>query len=419
MLYNQALLVPVYLDAWLVTGKPLYRRVVEQTLDFVRREMTDAEGGFHSSLDADSEGEEGKFYVWTPAEIDAALGTADGKLFRQLYDIADGGNFEGNSIPNLIGASLEEAAAARGTDEDALFVQVAPMLARLLEVRERRVRPGTDDKVLTAWNGLMISAFARAYQVLGRAEDLQSARAAADFVTARLTDGDRLLVSYRDGRSQLNGYLDEYAFFGRGLVDLYESTFDARDLHRAASLADSLIAHFADPASGGFYFTSDDHEQLLTRTRSVHDGALPSGAGVATELLLRLASHLERDDFRSAGERALTDAAGRLARAPSSGTAMLRAATIAAAPPAEVAIVGAPDDAATRALLSTVRRRYLPGLVVACAAPDQVDAGLPLLTGRTAIEGRPTAYVCQDRACKEPTTDTRRLDEQLTAIVSG
>jgi len=293
MLYDQALLVPVYVDAWLLTRRPLYRRVVEETLDFVRREMTGPEGGLFSSIDADSEGVEGKFYVWSPDEVRAVLGERDGAELCRVYGISEEGNFEGKSIPNLIHGSLEQQAKAADIEEVALAERLRPLRERLLEARGERVRPGTDDKILAAWNGLMITAFCRAYGALGRREDLDSAVRAAEFVLGNLRGEGRLRASWREGKAPLNAYLDDHAFLTRGLVDLYESSFDRRWLDTAAGIAGSLVDRFEDPERGGFFFTSRDHEKLLVRNRSLNDGAMPAGSGVAAEALLRVASHLD------------------------------------------------------------------------------------------------------------------------------
>jgi uncharacterized protein YyaL (SSP411 family) len=413
MLYNQALLVPSFVDGWLITGRPLYRRVVEQTLDFVRRELTDPRGGFHSSLDADSEGQEGKFYVWTPDEIDEVLGAEDGRFFSGLYGVTPQGNFEGHSIPNLLAGPLAERAVARGESEEQLESRIEPLRRKLLEARGRRVRPATDDKILTAWNGLMITALCRAHQALGRDADLDSASRAADFVLANLLRDGRLLASFRAGRAQLNAYLDDYAFFARALLDLFEAGFDARHLGRAESLAETMIEHFEDRSGGGFFFTSDDHEALLVRNHSLHDGALPAGAGVAAEVLLRLAIHRGRKDFRRSAERALQASRSAAARMPSAHTSLLLAAELLENPPQEIAIVGSLEDAATRELLGVVRRRLRVCPVVQLAAAPDDDGRLALLAGKQAIGGKPTAYVCRDYACRQPTTDPAELSRQL------
>ena len=415
MLYDQALLVPVYADAWLVTRKPLYRRVVEETLDFVRRELTSPDGGFLASLDADSEGHEGRFYVWNPEEVAEVLGAEDGAFFCRVYGIASRGNFEDKSIPNLLGGALTARAEALGIPEDGLVARLAPMRAALLEARERRPRPATDDKVLTAWNGLMISAFARAHAALGRPEDLRSARRAADFVLGHLASDGRLLVSWRAGKAHLNAYLDDYAFLARGLLDLYEAGFDRKYLDASARIARSLVARFEDRASGGFFFTSEDHEALLARNRSLHDGALPSGAGVAAETLLRLAAHLD-GDLRDAALRTLSAYRRSVEQAPAAFASLLVAADFADGPVVEIAIVGDPSDPATRALAGAARERYLPNRAIALARPGESVEGLPLLEGKTAAGGVPTAYVCRDHVCGAPVTDAGALAEELASL---
>jgi hypothetical protein len=416
MLYNQALLVPLYVDAWKLLRKPLYRDVVAQTLDFVRREMTDAEGGFHSSLDADSEGEEGRFYVWTPREVREVLGTEEGDLFCEIYSIADAGNFEGRNIPNLLGGSLEEQARERGLDRKELRDRMSAARAGLLDARERRVRPGTDDKVLTAWNGLMISAFAGAYQVFGRDEDLRSARSAADFVLSRLMDGDRLRVSYRAGQVRLNAYLDDYAFLVRALLDLYEACFDPDYLWTAQRLARSLVKHFEDREKGGFFFVSDDHEALLTRNRSQHDGALPSGAGVAVEAMARLALHLDDAPFRAVANKALEAYGPIVARSPSAFASMLVAADFVRGPVVELAIAGPPEHPLTREMLAVAHGEYRPRLALAVGAPETAGGEVAMLAGKQACDGRPTAYVCRDYACRSPVTDPQALARQLSGV---
>jgi len=413
MLYDQALLVPVYVDAWRVTGKPLYRRIVEETLDFVRREMTGPEGGLYASLDADSDGHEGTFYVWTVDQVNAALGDKDGSWFAEIYGIAPPGNFEGKSIPNLLAGSLAARAGSSGAAEAALVSRVAAMKAKLLAVRGKRVRPATDDKVLTAWNGLMISAFARAYQAFGREADLRSARAAADFVLTRLSKGDRLLVSFRAGKAHLNAYLDDYAFLARGLLDLYESDFDRRDLDRSAALARTMSARFGD-GHGGFHFTSDDHEAILTRTRSTYDDAIPAGSAVAAETLLRLAIHLDDAGFKKAGLAALASLAPLADRVPSAFASLLNASAYAeSADVVEIAVAGPRQAEGTRALLAAARAAYLPARAISWLDPSAGASELPLLKAKALVAGRPAAYVCRDYACDKPVTDPAALAASL------
>jgi uncharacterized protein YyaL (SSP411 family) len=404
MLYDQALLVPVYVDAWRVTGKPLYKRVVLETLDFVRREMTSADGGLFASLDADSEGHEGIFYVWTPDDVKAVLGAEDGGRFCAAFGIAPSGNFEGKSIPNLLGDARNDEAKISG---------FAPMKSALLTARAKRVRPATDDKVLTAWNGLMISAFAAGYDAFGRADDLQSARRAADFVIAHLAKDDRLLVSFRDGKAHLNAYLDDYAFLSRGLLDLYEAAFDRRDLDRAAALARTVLSRFGD-GHGGFHFVSDDHELILARTRSTYDDAIPAGSAIATETLLRLAVHLDDASFLKAGLSSLRALRPLVERAPSGFASLLNASAYAdASEILEIAIVGPRDGAGTRALLAAARARYRPACALAWFDPAAGPSTLPLLAGKTLAGGKPAAYVCRNYACDKPVTDPAALADAL------
>ena len=411
MLYTQALLVPLYLEAWKLTRNPQHLRVVERTLEFVEREMTSEQGGFWSSIDADSEGEEGRFYVWTPDEIVSALGPAEGRSYAEIHGIDETGNFEGRSIPNLLRGSLERQAAERGIDAAELIAFTERARLRLLGLRDRRVRPATDDKILTAWNGLMIGAFARGYQALGRPGYLRAAVRAAELVSSALVDGDRLRVTFREGRAKLEGYLDDYAFFGRGLVDLYEASFDRRWLDLARRLAQTVLQHFEDSASGGFFFVADDHEPLLARSLSSHDGALPAGAGVATELLLRLGLHFDDATLRRAAERALRRYAPLVERSPSSFASLLRAADMAEGPLLEVAVIGDPAKPDTRALLAAVHEAYRPNLALAAggAASD-----LALLRDKRALDGRATAFACRDYSCRAPVDSPDALRELLS-----
>ena len=411
MLYNQALLVPVYADAFQLTGRQDFQRVVEQTLDFVRRELTDPGGGFYSSLDADSEGEEGRFYVWDLEEIESILGD-DAGFFCSTYGITQAGNFEGHNIPNLLHGSLAEQAATAGTDETTLEQRLAPLRETVLAEREKRVRPGTDNKVLTAWNGLMITAFARAYQVFGRAEDLAAVQRAAGFALNHLLVEGRLHATWRNGHAALNGYLDDYAFLGRALLDLYETDFDRRWLHRSEQIATTMLQHFGDAERGGFFFTSDDHEALLTRNHSVHDGALPAGSGVAAGWLARLGDHLDEERFRSAARETLIGLQPAVERSASAFATLLLAADRELRPGLEITIVGSPDAPETAALVGCVRRRFLPHLTLAAGTGEAVR-GLPLFEGRGPLDGKPAAYVCRDRVCGAPVTDADELDAAL------
>jgi uncharacterized protein YyaL (SSP411 family) len=351
--------------------------------------------------------------VWSREEVTAILGPEDGELFCRIYGIVPPGNFEGKSIPNLLEGGLAERAAELGTTEEDLARRLAPLRARLLAAREERVRPGTDDKVLAAWNGLMITAFARAYQAFGREEDLVSAARAAAFVLEEMVEDGRLHASHRAGTTQLNAYLDDHAFLARGLLDVYESSFDRAHLDAAVRLARAMVERFQDRAGGGFFFTSSDHEKLLTRSRSQYDGALPAGSAVAVEVLLRLAVHLDDASLENAALAALKSLAPLTGKAPTAFTSLLAAADFREGPVLEIAVVGDPADETTRSLLGAIRGRYLPNRVVALSRPGGPTDGLPLLTGKSLLRGRPAAYVCRNYACKTPTSDPLSLAKSL------
>src|SRR5215204_6548020 len=288
MLYDNALLSRLYLEAYQATRDPFYARIAEETLDYVLRDMTSPEGGFYSAEDADSEGEEGKFYVWTPGEMESALGPDDAKLAARYWDVTERGNFEGKNIIN-VPRPPEAVAREFGISTEVLWDRIVGIRAKLLAKRDERIRPGLDDKVLSAWNGLMLRALALAARVTGRDDYREAAEKNASFLLERLKVDGRLRRSYKDGRARLNGYLEDYACVADGLVALYEATFEARWLREAAALADAMNGLFWDEERGAFYDTPADHERLVTRPRDVYDNASPSGTSVAAEVLLKLA----------------------------------------------------------------------------------------------------------------------------------
>ncbi len=414
MLYDNALLTPVYLHAWLLTGKDLYRRIAEETLGWVVREMTDDAGGFYSTLDADSEGEEGKFYVWTPAQLVELLGEEDARLVGAYFDVTARGNFEhGASIlhlPRTIDVVAERARVSIERLGEALD-RARPIL---FAAREERVHPGRDEKILTAWNGLMIRAFAEAAVALDREDYRATAARAADFVLRELRRDGRLLRTYKDGRARLNGYLEDYAFLADGLLALYEATFDPRWLEEAQGLAETMIARFWDEEGGGFFDTSDDHEALIARPKSVFDNAIPSGNSVAVEVLQRLAVIYDNRDYAARAEQVLRGLREPMTRYPTAFGRLLAALDFALATPREVAIVGRPTAPDTAALLAVLRRRYRPHTVVALREPGAREDQQPaLLRGRNLLDGQATAYVCERYACRQPVTTPDALAAQL------
>ena len=412
MLYDNAQLLRAYLHAWQINGKPEHRRTVEETVDYVLREMTAPEGGFYSAQDADSEGEEGKFFVWTAEEIEAVLGKEEADLLGRSYGITPAGNFEGKTILNLK-RTVAEVAQQAGAAVETVAERLAAARQKLLMEREKRVKPARDDKVLTEWNGLMIHALAEVGVVLGRADALEAARKSADFVLAEMSQENGLLFrSYKDGRARFNAYLEDYAAFARGLVALYEATFELRWLAEAVRLTKNMQSQFADEAGGGFFQTGIVHEQLVVRRKDFIDNAIPSGNSMAAELLLRLAKLTGNEAFRSEAARIFQIMAAAMAQQPTGFGRMLTALDDLLAPSQEVAVVGSLKDPRTQLLLEEVRRHYLPHTVLALREPDGENP-LPLLEGRTLVDGQPAAYVCENYACKLPVTSVEALRQLL------
>ena len=419
MLYDNALLARVYLHTYLITGRALYRRVVEETLDYVLREMTDSSGGFYSAQDADSEGVEGKFFVWSPDEINSVMGDADGEVFAGYYGVTAGGNFEGKNILN-IRQDPEEFAETKGLTADQLGDIINRGSKALLEVREQRIHPMRDDKVLASWNGLMLRSFAEAAAALGRPDYLAVAIKNAEFLAGSMKSGGRLLRTYRDGQAKLLGYLEDYSFVIDGLLALYEATFDLRWLDEAVTLADSMIELFWDEGIGGFYDTGSDHETLVVRPRDVFDNAQPCGGSVASDVLLRLAVFTGNNDYSAKAAVPLRSLHQAMSQSPGGTGHWLSALDFYVSPPKEIAVIGPRDDPATQALLDTVFHRFLPNKVVMgvetplIPAVDNSEADIPLLAGRGMVGGLPSAYVCQNYACQLPVTDPADLAEQLS-----
>jgi uncharacterized protein YyaL (SSP411 family) len=414
MLYDNALLSRLYLHAWQVTGNALYRRITEETLDYVLREMTDADGGFYSAQDADSEGVEGKFFVWTPDELRPLLGD-DADLVMGYYGVTERGNFEGANILN-VPLPPQQYASQRGVSEDDLPEAVQRARAILLDVREQRIHPLLDDKVLTSWNGLMLRSLAEAGAALGRPDYLDAASRNADFLLATMRDENRrLLRTWRNGEAKLNGYLEDYACLADGLISLHEATLEPRWLQEAVGLAGGMVDLFWDDTVGGFYDTGNDHEELVIRPRDVFDNAQPCGGSVATDVLLRLGVITGNDDFSAKGATPLRAMQQMLGRAPSATGHWLGALDFYVSLPREIVIVGPARDPATGAMLDEVSKRFMPNRVLVGVAdsnnPPLKDA--PLLEQRVMQDGLPTAYVCENYACQLPVTDAAALAAQL------
>ena len=411
MLYDNAQLVRVYTHAWQLTGRARYREIAGRTADYLLRELRHPDGGFFSSQDADSEGVEGKFFVWDHDE----LVRVGGELAARWLGATQRGNWEGTNVlwtPHPAAAVAGEA----GLSVEDLEREVADASARLFQAREARVHPATDDKVLAAWNGLAISALAEAGRTFGERRYLDAALAAAEFVLGALRSPDgRLLRSWRDGRQGGPGYLDDHACMAEACLTLYETTFDLRWLREAKRLAAALLELFADPGGDGLYQTGADAEPLVVRPRELFDNAVPAGSSVAADVLQRLGRLTGEQAWEQAGLAALRPVLGVVARAPTGFGHALGAVDFALSRVREVAIVGRPGADDTGALLAEVWRTYQPNRVVAMAAPGDgaAVAEIPLLAERTALGGRATAYVCEHFVCKLPVTDPGALAAQL------
>ena len=411
MLYDNALLSRLYLDAFMRTQNPLYERIACETLDYVRREMTAPTGGFYSAQDADSEGVEGKYYVWTPDEIEAVLGADDARLFCTYYSVTSEGNFEGQNILFL------SSGADDGFSEEEVDRVRTVLSPKLLEARAQRIKPETDTKVIAGWNGLMLQSFAQAARQLGRPADLQTAIANGEFLLSAMVNNGRLAHTYTPGKAAGLGFLDDYGSVAVGFLALYEATFDTKWFSAARGLCDSILRDFYD-GNGAFYDTSTLHEELIVRPRNLFDNAVPSGTSLACEALLTLYAYTGDNTYYEPVDSALSLQAGALAKAPSAFGQILCVADSLLAPLKEVAIVGNPTAQDTQALLASINEQYAPDVVLALLNPENSEAAtetIPLLAERQQLDSQATAYVCRQFVCKRPTTDPEELRAQLAA----
>ncbi|MCZ6768718.1 MAG: thioredoxin domain-containing protein, partial [Acidobacteria bacterium] len=412
MLYDNALLSRLYLEAYQVTGDTYYREIVEETLEYVKREMMDPSGGFYSSQDADSEGEEGKFYVWTPAQVEAVLGREVASVFNPYFDVTDSGNFEGKSILHHR-MTLGELSQSLGKSGEELKGFLDQARRKLLEARQERVKPPLDDKVLTAWNGMMLTSFAEAAFVLHDSKLLEIAVKNAEFLASAIMVEGRLLRSWRQGKAHLNGYLEDYALVIEGWLATYQATGDMRWLDHACRLMERQFELFQDEEGNDFYFTSSDHETLLIRQKQYQDNATPAGAGVTCLNLLRLSVLLGKQEYRELAQSMLHQVSGGLSQFSSAFGYWLQALEFLLSPAQEIAVLGKASE--REALLQPVRERFLPNKVLAfLQEPDaELVQKIPLLDGKTAIDDRATVYVCRNYACQEPATTVEGLERVL------
>ncbi len=413
MLYDNALLARLYLDAGRALDQPEFLEIARETLDYLLREMNAPEGGFYSSQDADSEGEEGKFFVWTRAELDDVLGDDLAPLAARYFNVDEVGNFEGRNILHRT-IDLAEAARLFRLSEQQAAAAIGRARTLLFEARAKRVHPGRDDKILAAWNGMAISALAEGYRALGEARYLESARRAADFVMERMWDGSRLHRSYKDGVARFNGYLEDYALIAGAMLDVYQAAFDRRYLDHAITLAEVMLEQFEDHENGGFYFTSDDHEALIIRPKPIFDGSTPSGNSAAVMTLLRLYAHTSDDRYLKSADMTLCCYASMMERQPFAFAHMLEALDLYERSAQEIVLISEQADAALPLWLRAIGRTYVPGLALSRIAPDEALSNVPEgLRGKTQIDHRLTAYLCRNRACSPPFTDLAQFEQAL------
>jgi uncharacterized protein YyaL (SSP411 family)/aryl-alcohol dehydrogenase-like predicted oxidoreductase len=403
MLYDNALLARTYLEAAQLTHDANYRRVATETLEYILREMTSPEGGFYSATDADSEGIEGKFFVWTPEEIHHAVQTDDdARRFCAYYDITAGGNWEHKSIPNTP-TPIDEVARDLHISREELRETIDRVKPLVYAASCQRVPPGLDDKILTAWNGMMISAMAEGARVLGENKYLEAGEEAADFLLRTMRRPDNgLYRTYRLGKAHLNACLDDYACLAEGLIDLYEAGAHEGYLDEAVRLAERIIADFSDAEHGGFFTTAKNHESLIVRSREGPDGATPSGNAVAAMVLARLSFHYVREEFRAAATNAIRAYGRQIARYPRAFAKSLSVVDLLLYGPVELALVGTQGDAQYEALRAEVNRHYLPNRIMAHYDPQGPDPQHPLTSGKSLVKGQAALYVCRNFACQTP-----------------
>ena len=419
MLYDNAQLLPLYLHMYQITHDEFYARVARETLSYIKREILAPEGGFYATQDADSEGEEGKFFVWTKAEVDALLGEAS-RLFCRYYDITDSGNWEhGNNILHLT-VSLDQTAKMFNKPLEEVATSIESSKAVLFAAREQREKPFRDEKILTSWNGLMLSGMVQAYNVLGEAEALQAVRDTIAFLQRHMLRDGRLLSVYKDGQAKLNGYLDDYAFLSAALLDAFEATFTPAYFDLAQQLINTMLEEFWDEEQWGFFFTGKSHETLIERTKSVYDQAIPSGTSVATRTLLRLYHYTGRTDYLERAEQVLYLVRRHMEQQPFGVGSLLTILDFYIRKPQEIVLIGAPDAEDTQAMLRALHQQYIPNKVLFQIDPQQVAAALealPLLrdvlAGKAQVDGKATVYVCHNFTCSLPVTDPEALTAQF------
>ena len=413
MLYDNAQLLRIYSQAYVITGEPLYKTVVEESAGYLLREMHQPEGGFYSTQDADSEGEEGKFFVWTLAEIDALLSAEDGEVFARMYDVTEEGNFEEKNILHPI-LTVDQASKFFRKEKSEIEALIARTKEKLFTAREKRIKPFRDEKIIAAWNGLLLSGLAEAIKITGASSCLEASRRTVEFIFGRMFRDGYLLHVYKDGQAKLRGYLDDYAFVALGLLDLYEVLLDRSLIDRAMQLADIMLQEFWDERGGGLFYTGKSHQPLISRAKPVFDASIPSGNAIAAQLLLRLYHLVGAEDYHTRAETILRSYYDAMVSQPFGFAHMLCALDQYLHPAKEIVIVGERSDARTTDLIKEIHSLYLPNKAVLIFAPgESLEKVSPLMVGKQQIDGRPTAYVCQNFTCSAPVTSWAELKRLL------
>jgi uncharacterized protein len=413
MLYDNAQLVRIYAQAYTATHEPLFKSVVDETVSYLLREMLHSKGGFYATQDADSEGEEGKFFVWTTAEINRLIGEEDREIFCRIYDVSEQGNFEDKNILHPI-LTIEQASKLFRKDCSEIEALVANAKQKLFTEREKRIKPFRDEKIIAAWNGLTLSGLAEAINVSNNRACVEAVKRTIEFIFAKMFRDGFLMHTYKEGQAKLLGYLDDYAFVAIGLLDVYEAIFDRSVLDRSIELTNILVREFWDEKDGAFFYTGKSHEQLISRTKPVFDGSIPSGNAMATQLLLRLFHITGDDDYRKRAEKVLRSYYDAMESQPFGFAHMLCALDFYLNKPKEVVLVGKNGEPETAALVQEIHNHYLPNKVLQLVDPNEsLEKISPLLQGKSQIGGKLTVYVCSDSTCSSPVTNWAELKQLL------
>jgi uncharacterized protein YyaL (SSP411 family) len=422
MLYDQAMISAAYIEAFQATGNKKYKNIVFEIFEYILRDMKSAEGGFYSAEDADSEGVEGKFYVWTKKELFDILGEEDGKLASKVFGVTEEGNFKEEATGEKTGMnilhlenSIDDMAETFGVSVEDLERRLEKIRKKLFEHREKRVHPHKDDKILTDWNGLMIASLTNGAQVFGEKKYLKAATDAADFIKNKMYKDNRLMHRFREGESAINGHLDDYAFMIHGLLELFEASFDVTYLKFALSLNDTLFDHFWDDENGGFYFTPDDGEEVLVRKKEIYDGAIPSGNSIMFLNLLKIAQLTENEEFKNKAlllEKAFSQT---IQQIPTGFTGFLCALEFRIGPSYEMIIAGNKGDSKTETLINAIQMNFIPNKTLVLHSDDTSELMeiIPALELKKMENNEATVYICSEGTCKSPTSDLNTLLELL------